>query len=222
MNEAGIESAFRVNRRQFISRAAALEFALIAHPRAFAAPGSHCYSMFPGRVIADTRLAPSVAFAAAMAGTGARVSETDGDLTSLWFDDLARHFACSNAPVSGLTSARTALVMTELARGPGVRVLWRAEHVALSDGTWRHEFEAGAAIVARAAGLAATADWTTDLGSLLADARAGLSAPAERMSAVIYTESGLSCRERTLSSWVLLPRNSPPGFGATQPEEDST
>lgn len=199
----------------------------MAAPRAFAVPGS---TMFPKRferVVADTRFSPSVAFASAMAQIGTRVSTTDGDLTSLWFDDLAQHFAQGGNAVAGLTTARTALVMIELARGPGVRVLWRAEHEAMPDGGWRHELQGSAALVDRASALGSTPAWTAGLASLLAEGaevevgstrqtRAVVCAPgpAVRTPGVALREPGPAVRtplaiaslEPTFSSWVLAPR----------------
>lgn len=113
-----------MNRRQFLARTAVLNVPLLAAQRVFAQPWQTAPESQFERVIADARFAPSIAFAEAMARKGVRISTIDGDPTRLWFDDLARHFASGSAPIAGLTSERTALVMTELARGPGVRVLW--------------------------------------------------------------------------------------------------
>lgn len=195
-----------MNRRQFMARTAALKLALISIPPAFAAPGSTARSERLERVVADARFAPSVAFAAAMAANGTRVSATDGDLTSLWFDDLARHFATGSAPIAGLTTSRTALVMIELARGPGVRVLWRAEHSALPDRSWRHELQGSAALVARVAELGPATDWAVGLASLLAGAAYDRDGQARRTSAIVGPPGAAGIIEDTLSSWVLLPR----------------
>jgi hypothetical protein len=196
----------RVNRRQFMARTAALNVALMAVPPAFAAPWQTSCGPRLGRVVADARFAPSVAFAAAMAANGTPTSTTDGDLTSLWFDDLARHFAQSSAAIAGLTTARTALVMIELARGPGVRVLWRGEHMAMPDGSLQHELEGAAAIVARAAELTGTSEWSASLASVLSEAAYSQGLQKRRVRAIVHAPRAVGLIEETLSSWVLVPR----------------
>jgi len=203
----GRARAHGVNRRQFMTRTAALNVALVGVPRVFASPGQLARATRLERVVADARFKESVAFAAAMSAIGTQVSVTDGDLTSLWFDDLARHFAGSSAPIAGLTTPRTALVMTELARGPGVSVLWHADHVAMPDGSLRHEMHGCAELVARAAELCEISGWHEGLGSMLAEAEhfhVGLASNATR---VVRAPRAVGCLEETLSSWVLAPRD---------------
>jgi hypothetical protein len=166
-----------VNRRQFLVTTAALNVPVLAARPVFAASWSASGIRLLDRVVADSRFAQSVAFAAAMAKTGARVSMIDGDPATLWFGDLAGHFAINGAPIAGLTTARTALVMIELAKGPGVRILWHSEHRALAEGSLQHE--------------------------MLSPPSSGALATQIRQSLERTTVGGL---EETLSSWVLAPR----------------
>ncbi len=189
-----------------MARTAALNVALSAAPGAFAAPGLAPHSTSFERVVADLRLAPSRAFAATMAEQGTRVSTIDGDLTSLWFADFATHFAAGGGPIVGLTTARTALVMTELARGPGVRVLWRAEHERQPDGSLRHEIEGSAAVVASAEGLGQARDWVAGLAAVVAELADDRAWQAPMARAVVRAPRAGESLEETLSSWVLLPR----------------
>jgi hypothetical protein len=195
-----------VNRRQFMAAAAALNTAVMAGPRAFAARARARDARAIERVITDVRFAPSAAFGAAVAKTGARVSAIDGDITRIWFDDIADHFAAGSGPVAGLTTARTALVLVELARGPGVRVLWRAEHGVLPDGRIRHDLEGPVALVERAAEVAGTADWNLRLARLLAATKHAKGEHARLRVRGVTGDASAPKLEETLSSWVLVPR----------------
>jgi hypothetical protein len=189
-----------------MARAAALNIALSGVPQAFAAAGRASHGASFERVVADSRLEPSLAFATTMARHGVRVSATDGDLTALWFDDLARHFASGNGPIAGLTTSRTALVMTELARGPGVRVLWRADHMAMPDGGMRHEVQGAASLVAQAGDLGRQPDWIAGLAAAVAGHATASGARGPTKTAVVHSSAAGESLEETLSSWVLIPR----------------
>jgi hypothetical protein len=195
-----------MTRRRFMAQAAALNAALLVDARVSAAPAR---SAFPSsrfeRVVADARLTESVAFAATMTGSGIPISIVDGDPTSLWFDELARHFSGGGAPVAGLTTARTALVMIELARGPGVRLLWHAEHRALPTGASQHRLHGSADLIARAETLAQADYWHLGIASLLARSEAQ-DRPALQASTVVHLPRSAGSIEQTLSSWVVAPR----------------
>ena len=201
----------------------ALNVALAAARPVLGAPPQAVHAFRPTRVVADLRFAPSVAFAKAMAERHVRISAIDGDPTALWFDDLKNHFADSTLPITGLTSARVALVLVELARGPGVRVLWRADHLPLPDRSLRHEIEGAPALVAAAsAGLAET-DWASALASALADAKSDHGGPTPNLRAAVNTAQPAARLDERLSSWLLVPAR-PTSSGRRrsggQPRED--
>ena len=165
---------------------------------------------------------------------GAPVAETAGDLTRLWFDDLARRFEVGGLPVAGLTTMRTALVMIELTRSPGVRVLWHAEHAehpASGESLIEHRAYGSAALVSRTAQIGAGRDWSVSLANMLADetvhTRIGpqpnvstvervarpttggaalADAPDAPAARAARRASGIATYREPLASWVLMPR----------------
>ncbi len=223
-----------MNRRQFLARTASLNIPLLALPQALATPGDSFAAAGFERVVADTRIPQSNAFAAAMKKRGAPVAETAGDLTRLWFDDLARRFEVGGLPVAGLTTMRTALVMIELTRSPGVRVLWHAEHAASGESVIEHRAYGSAALVSRTAQIGAGRDWSVSLANMLADetvhtrigpqpnvstvervARpttggAALAdapdAPDAPAARAARRASSIATNREPLASWVLMPR----------------
>jgi hypothetical protein len=158
------------------------------------------------RVIYDARFGASLAFGEAALRMGAPAQAIDGDVSALWFDDLARHFERGGAAVAGFGAPRTLLCLLELARGPGVRVVWRGEHRHSVDGWVYHELEGPPGALARAgAALASRADWRAVMAESLL--RGALH---ERGRAKIALRSEPSRdtapREAVFASWVLSPR----------------
>jgi hypothetical protein len=195
-----------MDRRRFIAQTTALCVASQATPAAFASPQHSSGLAGLERVIVDKRFAPCATFASLVRQKGVQVSGIDGDLTALWFGDLAQHFAEGGAPVAGLTTARTSLIMTELARGPGVRVLWNAVHRPEPDGTVTHELQGSSTLVARATESDWASDWTSGLISALNAGSFYRRGPAGTMSATMRTPQATDRLNQTLASWILMPR----------------
>ena len=96
--------------------------------------------------------------------------------------------------------------MTELARGPGVRVLWRAEHMPMTDGTVRHEVQGAASLIARAGDLSQQPDWIVGLAVAVAGHATALGVQGPTKTAVVRSPAATESLEEMLSSWVLIPR----------------
>jgi hypothetical protein len=81
-------------------------------------------------VVYDTRFAESVAFARRSAALGLRVHAIDGDMTRLWYDEIYHVWQQRPTALAGLTAHGPLFCFAELARDVGMRVVFRAEHVA--------------------------------------------------------------------------------------------
>lgn len=77
------------------------------------------------RAVYDRRLASGRAFAAEAARRGWTTAAIEGDVTSLWYHDLAVRWRKGPAPIAGVTDARALFVLDHLARDVGMRVITR-------------------------------------------------------------------------------------------------
>ena len=79
------------------------------------------------RAIHDQRFAAARAFAAKARGRGWMVRAIAGDVTDLWFDELAPRWKEGPAAIAGVTTAASLFCLDLLARDAGMRTLARSE-----------------------------------------------------------------------------------------------
>ena len=92
---------------------------------ASAAPAREPLAVY--RAVYDRRLAAGRAFAAEAASRGWKTAAIEGDVTDLWYHDLALEWRKGPAPIAGVTGANSLFVLDHLARGAGMRVVARTE-----------------------------------------------------------------------------------------------
>lgn len=81
-------------------------------------------------VLVDARHAEALRFGARLAARGASVRQVqDGDITSLWLDDIAPAWRKAPVPLAGLTRPPVLFCLEQLAWSHGLRVVFHAEHV---------------------------------------------------------------------------------------------
>ena len=81
------------------------------------------------RILYDRRFAASRRFGADIARRGGWALAIDGDVTALWFDELAPRWARGEGVVAGMTTGRTLLCLERLAWDQRLRVTMRVAHV---------------------------------------------------------------------------------------------
>ena len=113
-------------RRAFIQAGAALSAgpALAVSKAALAAAPA-------GRIrlaVFDERYPAARAFAAEAARRGWPLAPIRGDITDLWFHDLALRWAKGPAPVAGMTVRQSLFCLEQLGRDARLRVVSREEH----------------------------------------------------------------------------------------------
>jgi hypothetical protein len=84
------------------------------------------------KVAFDSRLKPSVIFAAEARRLGADIHDIDGDITGLYLDHLLKRWRSSPDPVAGMTSYSAMFVLKMMAEGAGLRMVYRAHHQPVS------------------------------------------------------------------------------------------
>ena len=113
-------------RRSFIQAGAALSAApalAVSRAALAAAPAG------PVRLaVFDERFAAARAFAAEAARRGWPLAPIRGDITDLWFHDLALRWANSPMPVAGMTVRQSLFCLERLAWDARLRVISREEH----------------------------------------------------------------------------------------------
>ena len=88
------------------------------------------------RAIYDERFDAGLAFAADARRRGWTVRAIRGDVTDLWFNELALRWKQGPAPIAGLTAKNSLFCLERLAWDAGMRVVSRAEDPKTSLVAW--------------------------------------------------------------------------------------
>lgn len=79
------------------------------------------------RAVYDSRFAAGRAFAAQARARGWTTAAIEGDVTDLWYHDLALRWREGPAPIAGVTAANSLFVLERLAWDAGLRVTSRTQ-----------------------------------------------------------------------------------------------
>jgi hypothetical protein len=133
---------------------------------AMSAPGIPIYKIIYDRRFCATReFGRAAGYAPSRAGTVA----IDGDITGLWSEDLRLHWSEGGGAIAGMTSARSAFCLEQLARDHWRRTLIRIEHAALDSTTVAHRITAPEPMIMRVQSVLAAGDWPAKLPAALTD-----------------------------------------------------
>jgi hypothetical protein len=80
------------------------------------------------KAIYDASYVAGLAFAAQMQRQGVAVAPIDGDITHVWFDDLALRWRESPVAIAGLTAPEALFCLEQLAWDHRMRVVFREMH----------------------------------------------------------------------------------------------
>jgi hypothetical protein len=94
------------------------------------------------KAIYDTAYAPAREFAAEMRRSGAVVHAIRGDITAIWFNDLAVQWRRRAVPIAGLTAPEALFCLEQLAWDHRMRVVFRVTHRRGSNGVIIHQVRA--------------------------------------------------------------------------------
>jgi len=149
------------------------------------------------KVVYDTRFAASVAFGRRAASLGAPVHAIQGDMTSLWFDDVYHRWKTSPVAIAGLTAQGPLFCFERLAWDQGLRVVFRAEH-----GAAEHVLSGPESLLGDARDALANADWAAEMAAVVTRCPSGR---AEIGSASVGCAPGSGVSDEPLYSWVIAP-----------------
>jgi hypothetical protein len=151
------------------------------------------------------RLNPQESYdvAQAVGQQGIALSPIADDLMTLWYDELDLHWQQAPMTLGGVTMPEALFVLETFALDRGMRVVYRGEHSAVSDGNMTHKL----------AGPAAMLEWLSHAGTdwthSLAQAMTQCPANGEKGSELDFeTQSdALALRDVPLMSWIIAPRS---------------
>ncbi|MFL2840569.1 MAG: hypothetical protein ACJ0BT_01845 [Pseudohongiellaceae bacterium] len=128
-----------VNRRKVL-KLGALGFAsgFINLPNQSFAAASFNTSSPISRAIIDDRFEDSLAFAGELNRRGVTISNIDGDIAKLWYQDLQISLRRKAAPIAGLTERTDLFCLEELARDVGMKMFFRVDHLIDANGSVQH------------------------------------------------------------------------------------
>lgn len=157
------------------------------------------------KLIHDDRYESGRVFGRAAAELGAPSVAIQGDITDVWYNDLALRWRQGPAAIAGLTSFAALFCLERLAWDAGMRVVFKAEHRRLAGGGIEHRLTGASGYLARWSALErAGADWRATAPRLLLECPEGRCAKSELTvtSRPLATEAG---EPEQLTSWVIAP-----------------
>jgi hypothetical protein len=170
------------NRREFLlgslagGGALALAAAGAARAESGAVAGSSGTARGPAppyRLIIDGRFEVTRGLADAARAHGVATRIIAGDVTDVWFNELALRWRAGPAPIAGLTTVGALFCLERLAWDAGMRLQWRADHRLYRDGRVEHALQAPDTLLTRSDVRAlARPDWARGLLPLLSGAGA--------------------------------------------------
>ena len=152
------------------------------------------------RAVFDARVEEGVAFADELRRRGVTTSRIGVDLASLWYGDLQERLHHGPAPIAGLTDRATLFCLEELARGAGMKVLYRIDHLIDEHGQVEHDAAGPDAIVASARTLGRRSEFGRAMAVLASRIQLD-----ERWDTAAVKRTGPFSPERktALVSWVI-------------------
>jgi hypothetical protein len=195
------------NRRSFLqagaaaSSVSAIGGAMGAWPSSVLAATSSRIDFY--KVVFDQGHPAAVVFGHAAEAAGLPAQAIGRDVTSLWYDDLYHRWRQGPAAIAGLTPVRIAFCLQMLGQDVGMRLVFRAEHTPMGDGTLKHKLAGPKSILERAAVLDTSAGWSHGAAALVSQCPAEFSSKSTR-ALTSASATGFAFRE-PLVSWVIAP-----------------
>lgn len=196
---------FEVTRRNFVLgslAAGALPLGAGANARDLRQSGLGGQPPRLHKLLVDRTLPESVRLGSYAGALADEVFVFDGDLTSLWNNELRFQWPSGPRPIAGLTTPAVRMVLEQLGRDHDARIVFSAEHRRVAGGM-QHSLAGCDALLGNAE-FRGSADWVADMARHIA------ACPHERRSkAALQYETGdaagLSGGQPRLVTWVLAP-----------------
>lgn len=155
------------------------------------------------KVVFDQRFTSSRTLAAEAKRLGVPVYGIRGDMTDLWYHDLYARWKQGPAAIAGMTEHGAIFCLERLAWDQRMRVVFRADHRYLADGSIEHALSGPTAMLRQALGLSQAPNWAFEMAGLLTRC------PASRTQLSLANVIGPTVRDvddpEHLISWLIAP-----------------
>lgn len=178
-----------------------------AIPVATALPWAPAFARATGptfyRTIIDERFTEGVAFGREADRMGETTRSIRGDVTQVWYNEIAQKWREEPVPIAGLTAHGPLFCLERWAWDAGLRIVFRAEHSA-TEGRIHHVLAGPQRTIAGAQLRASGPDWAAQMARLAIACRHDTCAPAQTSFAG-HTGSLSVPDDEALISWVIAP-----------------
>jgi hypothetical protein len=200
------ETKQMASRREFLQ----MGIAALALPIRAQSPDPSCPSAEDGssstpiyKMVYDERFSASRAFAEEASRLGLSVYGIKGDMTDLWYHDLDARWKQGPAAIAGMTAHGAIFCLERLAWDKRMRVVFRADHRFLPDGSIEHALSGPSSMLRQAVGLNRETDWAQQMAGLVTRC------PATRFEASLANVLGPAVKyaddPEHLISWLIAP-----------------
>jgi len=195
------------SRREFLQMGvAALALPISSHPSLSpdASPADGEPSTIPlYKMVFDERFGSSRAFAQQAQRLGVPIHGIKGDMTDLWYHDLYARWKQGPAAIAGMTAHGAIFCLERLGWDQRMRVIFRADHRYLIDGSIEHALSGPPSMLRQAAELSKETNWASEMTSLIT--RCPTARPQLSLANVIGPAVRHADDPEHLISWLIAP-----------------
>jgi hypothetical protein len=155
------------------------------------------------KMVFDERFAASRAFAKEAERLGVPIHAIKGDMTDLWYHDLYARWKQGPVAIAGMTAHGAIFCLERLAWDQRMRVVFRADHRFLSDGSIEHALSGPASMLRRAVVLSSDGNWAGEIAGIVT--RCPASRPQPSLANVIGPTVKHADDPDHLISWLIAP-----------------
>src|SRR5215472_13857349 len=155
------------------------------------------------KMVFDERFAASRAFAKEAERLGVPIHGIKGDMTDLWYHDLYARWKEGPVAIAGMTAHGAIFCLERLAWDQRMRVVFRADHRVLPDGSIEHALSGPASMLRRAGRLSSERNWAEEIASIVT--RCPASRPQPSLANVIGPTVKHADDPDHLISWLIAP-----------------
>jgi len=155
------------------------------------------------KMVFDERFAASRAFAKEAERLGVPIHGIKGDMTDLWYHDLYARWKEGPVAIAGMTAHGAIFCLERLAWDQRMRVVFRADHRVLPDGSIEHALSGPASMLRRAGRLSSERNWAEEIASIVT--RCPPSRPQPSLANVIGPTVKHADDPDHLISWLIAP-----------------
>jgi len=154
-------------------------------------------------MVFDERFAASRAFAKEAERLGVPIHGIKGDMTDLWYHDLYARWKEGPVAIAGMTAHGAIFCLERLAWDQRMRVVFRADHRVLPDGSIEHALSGPASMLRRAGRLSSERNWAEEIAGIVT--RCPASRPQPSLANVIGPTVKHADDPDHLISWLIAP-----------------